>query len=131
MHFRGNLLLAGKTRGRLPVIQPQVQRNIQGAVAVFPAPICRNDLEQVLAFVGKGLVIFITQLQAEVELFFQLLFKLAQAQGFIYGVFHQHVRRKTGFLQRVKGIAQGVMHIHSNIAAEQPLKLQLQQGNGH
>ena len=118
MSFIGYSSFSRKNRGRLPVIQPQVQRNIQGSIAIFPAPICCNDLEQVLAFVGKGLVIFfITQLQAEVELFFQLLFKLAQAQGFIYGVFHQHVCRKTSFLQRVKGIAQGVMHIYGNIAA--------------
>ena len=118
MNFIEQVSLTGKTRGRLPVIQPQVQRNIQGAVAIFPAPIGRNDLEQVLAFVGKGLVIFfITQLQAEVELFFQLLFKLTQAQGFIYGVFYQHIRRKTGFLQGIKGIAKGVMHIYRYITA--------------
>lgn len=65
-----------------------------------------DQLKQVQAFICKRFIVFITKFQGKVEPVFQLFFKLAKTECFIYRVFDEHLFRKARFLECIKGIGQ-------------------------
>lgn len=107
-----------------PLFRQQLQRNIQLPPGGFFAT--RRDLEKAQAFIREWLGIFVAQLHREIELLFQLFFKLAEAEGFINRMLHHHFFFQACFAQSVEGVARGMMDVYRNIAMEEPLNLHLQ-----